>query len=481
MSRSTAIVVTLLTGWALAASVQAQGQRPVVSISQVEALPGDEVSVNVSLDVGTDALGMENFVSRIVNDIVWSPLTPVRLLTDGRPDCVVELGILPSIGCIGTDPDDICVHLRATILPTNQNFSLVSGSLYSCVFLVSPAAPPGTYPLRLDRPPPMWSDEIGTTREAGGVNGAIVVVTPTPTDTPTATETPTVTPTATITPTPSLTQTATPTAALIVRPEGDPAAPGRNAFVVVDMTDRTGQVTDLTVELLVEDNVFDIQQQSIECSVGQAAITHQLAVTIVDQPPPPEGLRRLRFALFDVLTPVDRIESGEIFGCSLPVKPGAAAGPTFLRTGMIFAAAGKNLIPGVIGLDGALLIDPEAPTPTPTPSGTATPSRPPGPTATATSTASPTSTITPTRPRPTSTPTGTATHPISDCPGDCDGNGSARIDEAITAVNIGLGILDLASCPSLDLDRDGQTEIRELVAAVHSVMDDCGAAATGEP
>ena len=48
-------------------------------------------------------------------------------------------------------------------------------------------------------------------------------------------------------------------------------------------------------------------------------------------------------------------------------------------------------------------------------------------------------------------------------------------------MNIGLGILDLASCPSLDLDRDGQTEIRELVAAVHSVMDDCGAAATGAP
>jgi hypothetical protein len=128
----------------------------------------------------------------------------------------------------------------------------------------------------------------------------------------------------------------------------------------------------------------------------------------------------------------------------------------------------------VIGLDGALLIDPGAPTPTPTPSATATPTVPPSPTVTVTSTASPTSTITPTRPRPTNTPTGTATAEIPACPGDCNGDGSARIDEAIIAVNVGLGTFDLTSCPSLDRDRDSRTEISELVAVVHSVMNDCG-------
>ena len=460
----------------------AYAQRPVISIAEVEALPGEEVNVTVSLDIGG-----EDLVSGIDNRIVWGALTPVRLLTNGEPDCVADLNLVPNMAnfvCVKDEPADPCMEMRSLVRITEQDLPLPTGPVYSCIFRVDPTAPPGRYRLRLSdtsTPFARWLDSAGHSQPADGVEGAIVIVTPTPTETATTTDTPTVTPTPTITSTPSLTPTTTPTAALIVRPEGDPAAPGGNAFVVVDMTDRTGQVTDLTVELLVEDDVFDIQPQSIECSVGQGAMTHQLAVTVVDQPPPPEGLRRIRFVLFDVLTPVDRIESGEIFGCALPVKASAAAGATFLRTGMIFAAAGKNLIPGVVGLDGALLIDPEAPTPTPTPSGTATQTRPPSPTATVTSTASPTSTITPTRPRPTITPTGTATPQIPDCPGDCDGNGSARIDEAITAVNIGLGILDLVSCPSLDLDRDGRTEIRELVAAVHSVMDDCGAASKGEP
>jgi hypothetical protein len=472
MSRSSAILLAVL---AALAAVPAYAQRPVITVAEVEAVPGDEVNVTVSFDTGG-----EDFVAGIQNRIVWGPLTPVRLLSNGEPDCVADLNLVPNIatfGCLETEPNEPCMQMHSIVLVSQPGVTLPTGPVYSCIFHVDSTAPPGRYRLRLsDTSTPFahWYDSPVHFQPADGVEGAIVVVTPTPTETATATDTPTLTPTATVTPTPSLTPTITPTAALIVRPEGDPAAPGGEAFVVVDMTDRTGMVTDLTVELLVEDDVFDIQPQSIECSVGHGALTHQLSVTVVDQPPPPEGLRRLRFALFDVLAPIDRIESGEVFGCAIPVKASAEPGATFLRTGMIFAAAGKNLIPGVIGLDGALLIDPGAPTPTPTPSATATPTVPPSPTVTVTSTASPTSTITPTRPRPTNTPTGTATAEIPACPGDCNGDGSARIDEAIIAVNVGLGTFDLTSCPSLDRDRDSRTEISELVAVVHSVMNDCG-------
>jgi hypothetical protein len=474
MPRSPALLCALIAGLGPLATARAQG--PVVSIAQVEAAPGDEVNITVALDVGN-----ENFVSRTVNDIIWNPLTPVRLLTDGRPDCVVELGLLPSFACIGNEPEEPCLRLRAIILSTNPSASLVSGLLYSCIFRVDPAAPPGVYPLSLDRPPPMWSDEFGIARVAGGVNGAIVVVTPTPTLTATTTDTPTETETPTVTPTPSVTQTVTPTAAVVVRPRADPAPPGGTAFVVVEITDRTGRVSDLTYELLVADAVFAIEQASLQCSVGEAALTHQLAVTVVDQPPPPEGMRLLRFSLVDVVSPLDRITDGEVFGCALPVKESAPAGATFLRSGRAFAADGKTLIPGVIGLDGAMLIDADAPTATPTPSGTETPTASPRPSLTPTPSPSSTPPATPTRPRPTVTPTRTPSPPLPACPGDCDGSGMAFVDEAIQAVHVGLGSADLESCPALDRNRDERVAISELVAAVNSVIDGCGSAAGGVP
>jgi hypothetical protein len=473
MSRSTTLFLVLFAALGIAAPARAQ--RPVISVAQVEALPGEEVSVNVSLDVGG-----ETFVLGIDNDIVWGPLTPVRLLTNGEPDCVADPNLVPNtanFGCLETSPDEPCMKLRAFVFGSQPGLPLPSGPVYSCIFRVDPSALPGRYRLRLSdtsTPHTAWYDELAHRQTADGIEGAIVIVTPTPTATPTATDTGTVTPTATITPTATSTPTATPTAAVVLRPRADPAPPGGKAFVTFDLTDRTASVSDLTIELLVDASVFAIAEMSIECSLGESARTHQLVLTVIDQPPPPEGMRLIRFSLFDIILPLDRIQSGEIFGCALPVKEDAAPGVTSLIPGRIFAGNGESLAPGVVGLAGAMLIDPEAPTATPTATRPATATGTPAPSFTTTPTASPTRTATPTRPRPTVTQTPTLPPP---CAGDCDGDGAAHVDEAILVVNIGLGSARLDSCPPLDRNRDGRASIGELIAAIDSVMSGCDGAA----
>ncbi len=65
---------------------------------------------------------------------------------------------------------------------------------------------------------------------------------------------------------------------------------------------------------------------------------------------------------------------------------------------------------------------------------------------------------------------------VEGCPGDCDCSGIVDISELITAVGILLANGDVGDCLQADLDNDGQIRIAELVSAVKSVLDGCGAA-----
>jgi len=62
---------------------------------------------------------------------------------------------------------------------------------------------------------------------------------------------------------------------------------------------------------------------------------------------------------------------------------------------------------------------------------------------------------------------------IPNCGGDCDGDGRVSIDELVQGVDILLGNDDLASCLSLDVNRDGVGSVDELLRAVGDALDDC--------
>ena len=54
-----------------------------------------------------------------------------------------------------------------------------------------------------------------------------------------------------------------------------------------------------------------------------------------------------------------------------------------------------------------------------------------------------------------------------DCTGDCDGDNRVLVDEVVTCVNMGLGMLAADTCGACDADTDGVVGIGEIVQAVN--------------
>lgn len=438
---------------------RARAQAPKISVESVTTSPGSEVTVTVSLD-----LGEEPFVRSIRNNLRWEALTPVRPLSNGQPDCFAALDLVPNIamfGCvaIGEDP---CPQMTASVTSEQPNLSLPSGPIYSCIFRVAPEAPGAIYPLRVSRPVFfVTSAEETATKQ----DGAIIVVEPTATPTETPTETPTATPTGTSTATASPTRTATPTPspsptpAVLLRVRGNAAPPGGRADLVVDIDDRTDTVTELRFDLLLVDAVVEVDGIAGRCTLAPRLASHRLGISVIDQPPPPAGRRLARFTVADLAPPLERMGDGLVVGCSLPVKDDAPLGPSSLVFDRVFAVSEQGLIRDTVGMNGEILVDPDAPSATPTPS------------ATETSDASPT----PTRTR---TPSPTRTAVVESCAGDCDGDGTVGVNEVILGVGVALGGHALDECPELDRADDGTADIDDLVAAVDSAMNGCGSVAT---
>jgi hypothetical protein len=71
--------------------------------------------------------------------------------------------------------------------------------------------------------------------------------------------------------------------------------------------------------------------------------------------------------------------------------------------------------------------------------------------------------------------------PAAACIGDCNRDGSVRVDEVVACVEIGLGRLATVVCPALDDDASGEVSIAELVGAVNSLLDGCPGTPTPAP
>ncbi|MGE3499000.1 MAG: hypothetical protein AB7N53_14020 [Candidatus Binatia bacterium] len=85
-------------------------------------------------------------------------------------------------------------------------------------------------------------------------------------------------------------------------------------------------------------------------------------------------------------------------------------------------------------------------------------------------------TPTPSAPTPSATPTATRTPAAPACPGDCNGDGAATVDELVRGVGAALGSGGM--CEAFDLDGDGGVSISELVAMVGAALNGCTATPT---
>jgi uncharacterized repeat protein (TIGR03806 family) len=65
--------------------------------------------------------------------------------------------------------------------------------------------------------------------------------------------------------------------------------------------------------------------------------------------------------------------------------------------------------------------------------------------------------------------------PASACDGDCDGDGSVRVNELVTGVRIALSQEEVDACVALDRDNSGEVRVEELLAAVNNSVHGCPA------
>lgn len=324
------------------------------------------------------------------------------------------------------------------------------------------------------------------------------------TEPPTVTETP-LTPPATATITATRTETAVPTvtntplAPIRVVATAGAARPGDVAFLRFDLVDRTESVFELSFDVLIDTPVFAGFQVTARCRTSPSLTSHQLSASVQFDSVPP-GRRRFRFVLVDVVGAPDQLRAGPVVDCSLPVAVTAPLGPTTITVDRVLAGDEHGTsVSGTIGVDGTLLIDPEAPLSTPTVTvtetrtSTGTPTVSPTPTATATGSSTATATPTPS-PTDTPLPTGTATavptatdspspsatpppSPTATpprCAGDCNGDGIVVVSELVTAVRISLEAASVAECPAVDRNGSGTVTIDELIAAVNNAAAGCG-------
>ena len=294
----------------------------------------------------------------------------------------------------------------------------------------------------------------------------LTTVPQTPTVTPTIglaiTETPIVTRTPTAVPTPTET-----TAIRLVVSNGV-ARPGTTTDVRIDLVDPERLTVDLPFDLILEEIVFgltiafDPDQVVNRCTKDPRLTSHGFSISRVFAPPAPAGTQRFLFVLFPLFVFGEPVPIGEgpVFRCTLGVSEASPLRVSPLALDRIFAADRNANFLNVIGVDGSLLVDPEAPPRTATPTITLTPTDTPTPTRT------PSFTVT-----PTDVPTATPTPPP--CGGDCNGDSAVAINELVQIVNIVLGASPLSVCPAVDRNRDGMAAINEAVIAVGNTLNGC--------
>ena len=59
------------------------------------------------------------------------------------------------------------------------------------------------------------------------------------------------------------------------------------------------------------------------------------------------------------------------------------------------------------------------------------------------------------------------------CAGDCDGDGTVRVNELVTGVRIALEEVAVDTCAVFDTDGDGAVSIAEIIGAVGALLAGC--------
>lgn len=202
---------------------------------------------------------------------------------------------------------------------------------------------------------------------------------------------------------------------------------GDDAPVSIAMSGGGGEVASVQLDLLFDPNLLDIGNPGAACVKDPRLSEDVMSVTMPDDPPAPDGMRRLRLFIGDLTTPIAAFADGQVATCTFRIKSGAIATPVKLAADRLNVGDARGEIFGSQAVSGGVSILIATPTPVPAPT------------------------------------------PGVACPGDCDGDGEVFVNEVTMAVRILAGDAPLSECPAADADGDGEVFVSDVTRAALSM------------
>jgi hypothetical protein len=204
-------------------------------------------------------------------------------------------------------------------------------------------------------------------------------------------------------------------------------AAGDDATISIDMSGGGGDVASAQLDLLFDPNLLDVGNPGAACVKNPRLTSDVLSVTLPDDPPPPEGKRRLRLFIGDLTSPIATFADGPLATCTFRIKSAAMAAPVTLAADRLNVGDARGNIFGSQAVSGGVSILIATPTPIPAPT------------------------------------------PGVACPGDCNGDGEVFVNEVTLAVRIMAGDAELSECPAADADGDGEVFVTDVTRAALSL------------
>jgi hypothetical protein len=200
---------------------------------------------------------------------------------------------------------------------------------------------------------------------------------------------------------------------------------GDDATVSIDVSGGDGEVATAQLDLLFDPTVLDIGNPAAACTKDSRLTQHVLTATLPDDPPAPQGKRRLRLFLGDLTAPIATFADGRIATCTFRIKADAAATPVVLAADRLNVGDARGNVFGSQAVSGGVSILIATPTP--------------------------------------------AAPPNTLCPGDCDGDGDVFVNEVTMTVRILAGEAALSECAAADADGDGEVFVTDVTRATVSL------------
>ena len=451
---------------------------PLITIGNALGVPGNELTIGVSLDPGDQAV-----IGAQIEIAFDTFLHPV-VLGGNTPDCAVNPSLAGLSPPAFTCANPTCTSIMTTVFKQVGADLFSATQLYTCQVLVDPSAPLNTTQGLLAQRATAYSPTGNPLPTSDNDGVVLIVASLPPTPTLTLTRTPTNTRTASITPTetptgPTRTATETGTATSTGTRTITPTPPS-TATITVTRTVTITRTPSSTRTVTATRSTTPTASPSAS-RTGTRTVTSTRTETPTFTPTitgsiPPSSTRtetptqtptgtaadtatRTPSRTFFPTRTATETRTGTPSRTPVHTRTATPSG-SVTRTATASRTATTNTAIATVTATATV----SEPTATPTALDTASPS----PTATTTATPEATSTHSPTQTaQPSPTPT------IPSCVGDCGGDGIVTIDELLLAVNIGLDRRPISACAAIDRNASGEATIDEIITAIENAQNGC--------